>query len=139
MTTVTELKLDPDIKAKWLTALRSGDYKQGQNYLHYTETYDGQKADYYCCLGVLCDIAVKEGVVEVEEQSDDGVVRWAYDWSGTMPTSVVAKWAYATDSLNVDRNAWLVPVSDRLCSLSELNDDRGFSFAQIADVIERNL
>ena len=44
------MAIDPDLKAKWVAALRSGDYKQGQ---HYLKTPD----DTYCCLGVLCEIA----------------------------------------------------------------------------------
>ena len=38
--------MDPEIKAKWLAALRSGEYKQCQGGLK----VDGR----YCCLGVLC-------------------------------------------------------------------------------------
>lgn len=37
------------IKDNWITALRSGDYKQGPGVL---KTKDNR----YCCLGVLCDI-----------------------------------------------------------------------------------
>ena len=42
-----------DMKAKWLEALRSGDYKQGRNALK----QDGC----FCCLGVLCDIIDPNG------------------------------------------------------------------------------
>jgi hypothetical protein len=38
-------KLDPEFKAKWCAALRSGKYKQGERFLRPTE-------DTYCCLGV---------------------------------------------------------------------------------------
>lgn len=41
--------MNPEIKAKWLTALRSGQYEQTTKALH-------RKADGYCCLGVLCDV-----------------------------------------------------------------------------------
>lgn len=37
--------LDPELKAKWVSALRSGEYQQCAEYLH----KDGR----YCCLGVL--------------------------------------------------------------------------------------
>lgn len=40
--------LDADLKAKWIAALRSGEYKQGQSSL-----FDGKG---YCCLGVLATI-----------------------------------------------------------------------------------
>jgi hypothetical protein len=42
-------KMDPELKVKWLEALRSGDFPQGQGALH-----DNGK---YCCLGVLAQIA----------------------------------------------------------------------------------
>lgn len=42
------LKLDPEFKAKWLEALKGGEYKKGENVL-----YNNIK-DSYCCLGVAC-------------------------------------------------------------------------------------
>ncbi len=45
--------MKPDIKQRWLEALRSGKYKQGT---HSLSSNTGQ----YCCLGVLCDIHSKE-------------------------------------------------------------------------------
>lgn len=41
-------KLDPEVKEKWLTALRSGEYEQGVGQL----CYNGK----FCCLGVLNDV-----------------------------------------------------------------------------------
>ena len=46
--------MDKELKAKWVTALRSGKYSQGKGAL----LRDGL----YCCLGVLC---------EVQGRSDD--------------------------------------------------------------------
>ena len=40
--------MNPMIKAEWITALRSGDYKQSRFAL--------KQGDEFCCLGVLCDI-----------------------------------------------------------------------------------
>ena len=40
--------MDPDLKNKWITALRSGDYRQGFLFLRYDECF--------CSLGVLCDV-----------------------------------------------------------------------------------
>ena len=44
--------MKPEIKERWLIALRSGNYQQGKGQLK-----DG---DRYCCLGVLCDIVKDE-------------------------------------------------------------------------------
>lgn len=46
----------PDVKAKWITALRSGEYRQGRGSL--------REHDAYCCLGVLCDLHAKETIYE---------------------------------------------------------------------------
>jgi hypothetical protein len=40
--------MDGKIKKKWVAALRSGKYKQGQAFLF--------RDDEYCCLGVLIDV-----------------------------------------------------------------------------------
>lgn len=37
---------------KWLKALESGKYKQGDTYL----IQKGRKENKYCCLGVLCEV-----------------------------------------------------------------------------------
>ena len=46
--------MNRQIKDKWITALRSGEYNQDSDG-GYLKTCDG-----YCCLGVLCDLYVKE-------------------------------------------------------------------------------
>ena len=44
--------MNPKIKAKWMTALRSGDYKQAKGQL--------KESDKFCCMGVLIDIQDQE-------------------------------------------------------------------------------
>lgn len=44
--------MNPEVKKKWVAALRSGDYEQGTRFLR---SHDG-----FCCLGVLCDLHAKE-------------------------------------------------------------------------------
>lgn len=41
-------KIDPDLKRKWVSALRSGRYTQVSHKLRH--------GDSFCCIGVLCDI-----------------------------------------------------------------------------------
>lgn len=50
MKTKKEYKLPKAFADKWLTALRSGEYKQGQSALH------SSKDNTYCCLGVACHL-----------------------------------------------------------------------------------
>lgn len=44
--------MDKKLKTKWLKALRSGKYAQGDSFL---KLRDG-KVTKYCCLGVLCEV-----------------------------------------------------------------------------------
>lgn len=50
--------MNPEIKERWVAALTSGDYSQTSRKL-------GDENG-YCCLGVLCEIAVQDGVVTKE-------------------------------------------------------------------------
>lgn len=47
----SDSKMDPELKQKWIAALKSGEYKQGKSCLHDVEQ------DTYCCLGVLNEVA----------------------------------------------------------------------------------
>ena len=51
--------MTPELKSRWLAALRSGEYEQGRN----TMNRQGRM----CCLGVLCDVA---GLKWRPEESD---------------------------------------------------------------------
>lgn len=135
--------MNPDVKQTWLTALRSGNYVQGRERLVDLGT-DGSKK--YCCLGVLCDLAVKAGVnVEVLESQYDHVVTYDHEIS-ILPNSVM-EWA-GLDDCNPNVYRHTIPDSDGrivMFSLAELNDGcESFrvparSFAEIADIIEREL
>jgi hypothetical protein len=46
--------MTPELKQKWIDALRSGKYQQGRSALR-------TKDDRFCCLGVLCDIVDPSG------------------------------------------------------------------------------
>ena len=102
------------IKAGWVKKLRSGDFKQGKGFLR-----QGKGAETkYCCLGVLTDMAVKNGVCPA---------KIAYSYFTLYPE--VKTWA-GLDSCD--------PNIGKYCA-SEWNDDKGTSFKHIADLIEKNL
>ena len=70
-------KIDPALKAKWIKALRSGDYKQGTDCLR-------SNTNQYCCLGVACDL------IDPALWADGGADRW--EWDGiedNLPQSAV--------------------------------------------------
>lgn len=146
-------RLDPEVKAKWVEALRSGRYKQGQ---HVLQTPDGK----FCCLGVYCDIAgvpMSWGVREY--RTDDGSyvtgslpIYGGSEWGGhshippgyEIPrASPTDRWTSSPFNGNEFIFEALIPSDDSNesapywggVSLTWMND-KGFTFAQIADVID---
>ena len=114
--------MNQDIKAKWVTALRSGKYTRGKEFL--------QRNGRYCCLGVLCDIAASENVVTAAKLGN--IVNYD-NMRHVLPTAVL-KWAdIKTPFVYLDN-----PVKG-WTSLTGLNDSSSATFAEIADVIETQL
>ena len=46
-------EMDEELKSRWISALRSGTYKQGTSFLR-------KKNGKYCCLGVLANLCEEE-------------------------------------------------------------------------------
>lgn len=109
------------IRQKWVAALRSGQYKQGFSSL----VTVGKKSDKFCCLGVLCDMAVRAGVIPKPEIPQLGC-EYQYEGKKGLPPKSVLNWVgLATDSGR----------SEGLASLASLNDE-GKTFKHIAKIIE---
>jgi len=116
-----------EVQKKWVKALRSGKYKQGKELL--------KEEDRFCCLGVACDIYLKAHGDKWANLYNDGV-GWIYDDNTALPPLVRDWFGIKSCSGNFgDVGGDKVEGST---SLVGLNDDRGFSFEQIADVIEKN-
>lgn len=64
------------LKAKWVAALRSGKYKQGEEYLKLT----GSAGNTFCCLGVLCDIS--PAVAKREHRDNKSLGEDAFRYAG---------------------------------------------------------
>ncbi len=119
--------MNPEIKDKWLKALRSGEYKQAFAVLKST--------DGFCCLGVLCDIYLKEKSQKWQHKPfcPDGF--FIEECSASLPHKIM-EWSgiesslahYIVDRCNPERTT---------ISLSNLNDN-GVGFKEIADTIERH-
>lgn len=60
--------MDATIKARWVEALRSGEYEQAKGSL-IVEAPSGKME--YCCLGVLCDLAVQDGAIDPPIRYED--------------------------------------------------------------------
>ena len=120
------------IENKWIPALRSGDYKQGQHALRYDD-------DTFCCLGVACDL--------IDPNAWDAGTRLKFN----SPMSFKA-WEdkHPVHDQFCRSSCYSLPTSTRLGAVldtvevtgiqvmdlvAEKNDD-GASFADIADFIE---
>lgn len=61
----TKIKLVQD----WIAALRSGEYKKGEGAL---KTQVDDRKPEFCCLGVLCEVALKAGIQITVEDGSNG-------------------------------------------------------------------
>ena len=113
--------MDAELKAKWIEALRSGNYDQGQFLLR-------DANDNFCCLGVLADlIGLPWRFVEAGGASG-GVAHYdvpdgLHTNNGCIPERVA------------EEIGLLHFASTRLMGMN----DRGKSFAEIAQWIEEHL
>jgi hypothetical protein len=110
--------MDQELKAKWVKALRSGEYEQGASVLR-----DGK---YYCCLGVLAECAG---------------AKWNEEGNPTLDGQLIK--AYSSEHL---RDGFAGLETKTQSYLAQMNDGylqggngEAASFTEIADYIEANL
>ena len=103
------IKLTPELKKKWVDALRSGKYRQSRGALK------GQRG--YCCLGVLASLAGVEDE-KLKKYSGDPLNNFGIE----LPV-------HANKRERADTETCLI----------SLNDDAHYSFKKIADWVERYL
>ena len=120
--------MDKHIAERWVQALRSGQYQQGQHELHPDENS-------YCCLGVLCDL------YRVEQ----GKGEWTTTPNGRLhgmfraPNEDITEIETAVIPEVVQKWAGMGSVEGNYCgelSLAGLNDE-GATFPELADLIEK--
>jgi hypothetical protein len=154
--------MNPEIKARWAAALRSGNFRQGKRKLAQKPTRTMPMT--HCCLGVLCELAVEDGIIDAKESKYgvSGTVRsYGNDekgWASTSLPTAVSEWAglenNGRDSLASDPRLYGITETDAFgnvtiipVSCSEANDGYDSAarpagsktFDQIADLIEENL
>lgn len=123
--------LDPELKKKWVAALRSGEYGQ----------CTGQLADgkgNYCCLGVLAHITNNlETDLNGNICTKDGLFgNLGYDLATEFGLEGYFR---EMGQLPITSLEGFTPeYGDGNIVLSELNDN-GYTFSQIADLIEEHL
>lgn len=121
--------MNSEIKKLWCEKLRSGEYEQGKGSLR--PDGNAELGGYsFCCLGVLCDLALAvpklKGAWEKDYFLVDGLA--PVQMAGLLPIAI-AEWAGLYRGTE-ERNPQ--------CTLARLNDD-GATFSRIADYIEANL
>ena len=100
---------------RWIKALRSGKYAQTTKKLR-----DNQG---FCCLGVLCDLASKDGGNQWVDQGG----RYVYGTRiGALPD-------------NIQNFIFTDDYTLKSIDLIDLNDEKQYTFAEIANVIEKEL
>lgn len=129
-----------DIKSRWTAELRSGRFEQGHGSLRLAESETGA-GDTYCCLGVLCELAVEAGVIRPARQDSNGL--YQYDGQeGVLPASV-ADWAEteADEAGYRTENPHFYLGKGKELQLTSLADenDGGLPFGEIADLIDKHL
>ena len=151
------------IMTRWVKALRSGKYKQTREQLREADKED-QPTNAFCCLGVLCDLFAKEhpsakwldrktaedvlnlktsgcAFSVADKAAPDGVSVSA----GILPDPVM-RWAGIKESngdFTLTDNVRKRDLDDNQAarfadSLTNLNDDAGFNFAEIAAFVEKH-
>lgn len=103
-----------EVQDLWINVLESGDYWKQKRYSL------GDKNKGFCCLGVLCDLAVKQGVIESYNPND-----------GTLPWEVM-KWAGLRSNV-----ANYIAMTGHVRSLVYHNDVLQEDFFAIAQVIRQ--
>jgi hypothetical protein len=107
--------VNEEVKVMWVDALLSGEFKQGRFAL-------SPRSGRHCCLGVLCELAHRNGVVG--KSLENSMIY--YDEARSKLPSRVCDWA------DLDR---IDPVTSR-GTLVALNDGLGLTFAEIAEIIK---
>lgn len=117
-----------EIAELWAQALESGKYSQVKGRLHSDEGY--------CCLGVLCELAIESGLkVEVERLMhgfNEG--NYAYDNSSIVLPASIAKWAGIKDQQGT---YGFDPVEGFCMEALTSDNDRGVQFPEIAATIRK--
>lgn len=123
--------MKPEIKQRWVEALRGGDYKQTfTGTLRHKEAFlETDSPCTFCVLGVLCDLYVKE-----QQERGHETVSWESKLKGYISLPLfVQSWAGLKGNDARDPRLY----SGRTAMV--YNDILRTPFPQLADLIEKNL
>lgn len=133
--------MNKKVMKKWVKALRSGKYKQGQGTLKQYKSKDQAK---HCCLGVLCELYNEEMSKKKKKKLSEKLIQpdsyyhssfhglVEFNKSRDYLPNKVTKWAGMENKLGC-----FVYKNHKNGCLADLNDD-GTKFKTIANIIEKN-
>lgn len=121
--------MKPEVAKKWAQALRSGKYKKVEGRLQ--DRTEGPHA--YCALGVLCDIARKEGVPVELMQVSNGCELVG---GGLSDQPEVARWAGIEDTGVICESHSIPMLNDEGATDPDTGYDEPLTFDEIADLVE---
>ena len=113
--------MNKEIKARWVEALRSGNYEQGR--------YNLRRDDQFCCLGVLCDVVKDEVGCNWLPAQDSYGTFYRFDEADEVLPKVVAEYADLQLSPRLKTSKGEVEITI-------FNDSVEYTFEQLADLIE---
>lgn len=129
--------MNTQIKEKWVDALQSGDYEQGNGKLR---SHQG-----FCCLGVLCDIYAQEPFTKGWQFKGDceknllPMDYWYFDGESEFLPKTIMEWAELSDiSPKVKVSLEDEDDGDEYFHYEDISDlnDSGYTFSQLAEIIE---
>jgi hypothetical protein len=133
-------KMNPEVKQKWIDALRSGKYEQGSEKL--------RSVSGYCCLGVLCDLYAQEHDTQwefrgYEETNLQPMDYWYYEGESEFLPESVMDWAGLESNnpkvrVDVEDN----PDNDNcfyLDHIANVNDSCYYTFDDLSNLIKDQL
>jgi hypothetical protein len=127
--------LTDEVRARlllWIEALESGEYEQGTGLLEYVE--EGSEVTRRCCLGVLCRVAVNNGLdlpqTRLQRRNSSEVMVSLTGFGGNMVTGALPNEVYQ----------WMPGLRKSLVEIGliNMNDSQGKTFVEIASHL-RNL
>lgn len=135
--------MDQAIGRRWVEALRSGNYQQTTGFLRRTEHTNRVTGEVnpagFCCLGVLCDLIAPDRW-DVSDAGVDHIVPFLRtDDEREALGTVFADAMPPYDVLEASGLAeYAADVEDDTLNADDLagRNDRGATFAEIADIIE---
>ena len=135
------MAMNPEVKAAWLEALRSGEYEQGKEFL--CRVLFGKKR--YCCLGVLTEVVNDKFLKIGNKLSVENIKNDHLEFNGDfeiLPLTVMRVSGLSTRIPSVripEFKSNSVVENTHALRLSHLNDVENFNFNQLADLIEEQL